>query len=461
MSSQHFDKKIADRLNSISVEPDARAWERISSRLPAPWWVLILRKYGPMAYVLTSVGLLAGLWFDHQNLKLNHTQTKKVYAQLQSQYDNLYAEVAILKTYAKSSVASSYQTEPEPVDGAPARRQGQEFGNSLAGVMPGIGAEKSAKSTKNKSLQDGDGLNKGVAAGSSSIPNRDLKLKASDRSNGLAKAYSEKYDHNVQGKETESFSNAGRDEILMPTTGNDSIVALSPNQTDSLKAEKILVKTASIPDSSQLVQASDKHRSKKILDRLMPRIGGEFISNFKELVGFGASLEFPVGNNVGFSLGILGYQQVSTDFGDELKFNAQTKKQFRNEYEYQLKSYPENISEITLKTSLMEVPIRLKYYWPVTPSISVVGSLGTHLNMSIRQDIRYETHENNKENYHSFIHRPAPEIFHNIVFAPGIQYQKQNLFLQVSPYYQFNYSQIEYLDHPQIFGLSTSLWIKF
>jgi hypothetical protein len=433
MSSQRFDKILKEKLESFPVAEDAGAWRRIRAKMPVPFWVLWLKSYGVAAYMVLSLGALGWLAWQTGEVSTRNLQMESKLREQEIAFRGIRTELQRVQTRAanqelklREAVASSGSSLTNP-----------SF-NPNSGQMISSGGNLSAPS--------GSG---GFKAGRNR--DRDLSLKETARANPDPRSVA--YANPVPVPEE------SRPDALAQIQSPGNATVEKPMIKDSTvqkTAEPSVVKVDSLKKES----VKEKQAPSRFLVSLRPRIGAELATNFNDLTGAGLSAEFLVARNLGISLGVIGYQPVRNEFIDTYEFNSKTHKDFRKEYSDNVSGLQGDIREITLKTSLIELPIRFKYYYPVHARWNLLFSAGTHLNVSVRQDIRCETHEDNREVYHTFIHRPSAQMFHNFVFSTGIQYEKQNFLLQLAPYYQFNFREIEYLDRPSIFGISGSVWFR-
>lgn len=125
MSSQHFDKKIADRLKGLSVPPDPNAWHKISSRLPPTWLGLLIQKWGLVSYFVASSAAIVALWFQFNHHRQDYQKLQGSYQEMKSDFDRISAELQHVKKQNASS--QDWLSPASPSNQKPLNNPGQNL----------------------------------------------------------------------------------------------------------------------------------------------------------------------------------------------------------------------------------------------------------------------------------------------------------------------------------------------
>jgi hypothetical protein len=444
MSSQHFEKNIIDKLNEYPLEPDAKAWSRIRPKLQSPKWLLWFRKIGIPAYVLLSSLTLGWLIWRQEDAHNHAMDLEKKFSGRDAELESLQKGIAMERAknqVLENSLASiqakldEQKQAPEPAYREKTRIQRKytysdpsttESGNQLA--------FNSSDAVRQQAVSGSSGRQEPFSNGRSSI--------SSSQVAGNETIRSASGQTNSETPVDVIFSNAAS----VPVTIHDTIT----REVTVVRNDTVYVKNTESPTTKP-----------SLLNRIQPRIGVEYLSNFNDLRAFGMAAEFSLTKNFGFSVGVLAYRPVKAGFDNEYSYNTEYNKDFRSEYAEGTNGLTSLIEDIRVNTMLIELPLRFKYYLPIHKDWHLLFGGGTQLNVYHQQELSCITRENNQTVFHAYGHTPTSALFHNFVFNTGIQYEHKDLLFQLTPYYQYNFQPIEYLEKSPAFGASFSAWYRF
>lgn len=188
------------------------------------------------------------------------------------------------------------------------------------------------------------------------------------------------------------------------------------------------------------------------------RLGAEALWS-KPTPLFGPAIELFLGKQLSFSTGVLVARPLEVMHREPRDFNRSTGKDFKEFYRNKV---PPNdrIEEIQVRTSMVKLPLNFKYYVPLKHNVALVVSAGTILDLSVRQRVRFESFFQGIEQTNSFEQKVPPRNFHNFTLGLGVEYRWKSVVGQVSPYFDFCFSECDYQPKSNLLGLRTSLWLN-
>ncbi|HPI11984.1 MAG TPA: hypothetical protein PLK63_13165 [Catalimonadaceae bacterium] len=444
MSSQHFEKNIIDKLNEYPLEPDAKAWSRIRPKLQSPKWLLWFRKIGIPAYILLSSLTLGWLIWRQEDAHNHAMDLEKKFSGRDAELESLQKGIAM------------------------ERAKNQVLENSLASIQAKLNEQTQAPTSEyleKNSIQrnqyftappTSESRNQ-LASRNSNAVRQQTVSKQAGRKLQISTETSSIVSSQVAGNETTSSGSVQTIDGTTEDVVRSSVASVPVTIHDTITREVTVVKN----DTVYVKNTESPSAKTSLISRIQPRIGVEYLTNYNDLRAFGMSAEFSLAKNFGFSVGVLAYRPVKAGFANENTFNEEFNKDFRAEYAESTNGLTALIEDIKVNTMLIEIPLRFKYYMPIHKDWHLLFGGGTQLNVYHQQELSCITRENNQEVFHAYGHTPTPALFHNFVFNTGIQYEHKDLLFQLTPYYQYNFQPIEYLEKSPAFGTSFSAWYRF
>lgn len=195
------------------------------------------------------------------------------------------------------------------------------------------------------------------------------------------------------------------------------------------------------------------------LSSLQPRIGIESMATFNG-VGVGPAIELFPTENLGLSIGLQASQFQAENHKELRDFNSATGTEFVEQYRAFLPAQYDQIKDIAVRTSLVSLPVNLKYYLPLRPAWSLLFQAGTSLDLAAYQQVSYESYYRGEVQYHSFEIDARPRFFHNFMFGAGVQYQRSRMSVQLSPYYIYDFRSLANTQTGSNVGLKASVWLN-
>jgi hypothetical protein len=173
----------------------------------------------------------------------------------------------------------------------------------------------------------------------------------------------------------------------------------------------------------------------------------------------GPTTEFFFGySNLSLSTGVLFSSPQETRHSLTKDFNQATGKRFEDFYKDKISNRGQrNIEDITIRTSFIKVPVAFNYYINTRSNFDFIFTAGTRLDISVFQDIQFESNLLTDRINEKFEARPKPKVFSGLFYGMGLQYQKGRFVGQFTPYFDFRFRQNEYVTIPRTFGINASV----
>lgn len=245
--------------------------------------------------------------------------------------------------------------------------------------------------------------------------------------------------------------------LAKPESGRPESARTSAAQPDSVAQEPTMPLAANSAQSS--AAPAKQSRPPFRLSSLQPRVGIEAMATFNG-VGVGPAIELFPTENLGLSVGLQASQLQAENHKELRDFNAATGTEFVEQYRAFLPAQYDQIKDIAVRTSLVSLPVNLKYYLPLRPAWSLLFQVGTSLDLAAYQQVSYESYYQGNDQYHSFEIDARPRFFHNFMFGAGVQYQRSRMSAQLSPYFVYDFRSLINTPTGSNVGLKASIWLN-
>jgi hypothetical protein len=188
-------------------------------------------------------------------------------------------------------------------------------------------------------------------------------------------------------------------------------------------------------------------------------VNGEFAH---EQMGVGLMGEILFKPRWSIAMGIKKGMISSDHFKDDNEYFMHKSRDFRSEYASNYNSST-NISNIDFQYALLQLPITLSYRFPLKKNLNLIGSVGTELDLSVRQMVKYESKMNSempKTNSTESVRQGM--TLNTGILALGVEAQIKKYFVaQISPYVLTTFKLNEYRDEPISVGMRMRLYYQF
>lgn len=438
MSSPNFDELLKGKLDEISPSYEPSVWARISKKMPvSPFWIFATQTLPWIIAGLSTLSLVT-LVYQTQGLK---NETKYLHQTLDSTLRQVGKNQQILLSrknkidtvyLVSSSNPNQNQIDTDLLEKAFLKgfRAAQLQYRSEA-----IASTKAFHSSKNSGFSSKSGENQ---------PTSQISIDTY----GIGKGNSSQFNpiSAKPGSEISGISAAKSEEQPISMTSKKENPA--ENEVDSSKKEPI--------------QGAIKQNPKKPfrLANIKPKLGLEVAANLASAFGIGPGMEIELFENIGFNFGLIANTSPAREFVNAQEFNSLTGLQFQKLYANKIGlDPPSRIEEIEIRTSIIEIPIRLKYYIPLKNEFSLLPFAGTHFNLSSQEIVKGEMYFGSNEEHFSFTNSPKTTVFHNYIFGVGIERKGEKVIWQLMPWYTYNFRKSSNFEMKNTFGLSLQVWL--
>lgn len=457
MSDEQFDKRLKKRLETYRPLPAPQGWERIRGRLPVPWFVHWFSQYGGWAFgtfaTLSLVSVLY-LWYDQkQELTQLHERINtlaKQTAQIQLtdriampvRRDTVYVVKRIVEHYERPGLAASNYVPTETPDPT---RPGLHLSETPAWTSALRSAEPSRKrptlprlvsDRKNQSIVAGMQYESGPAepvGELSTIPSVSQQSPEQANANGVAQ------------EQLTSLAFVKHDAVMSPSIRADSVFE-QPKKLDQ-----------EIPAAKTHTTSTQSVKPTFSLAAFRPRLGLTTGMASGPSWGIGPSAEFFLFHSLSVSTGLQISRYGAERSDHDTDFNRQTGQDFAQKYKAYLPGQYDRLDDIDIQTTALQLPARLNYYLPLRRQWSLFFSLGTLLNLSVYESVRFESMYQGAEHHTAFEVRQPSSVFQNFVLGSGIQYQHKRFVGQLSPVWYYNFRGVSDGRSQQRVGVNLSL----
>jgi hypothetical protein len=423
MSNERFDKLIKTNLESLRPAYSPRAWDRFQKRLPATgFWAGVASYGGWLLSGLMLTGWLTTLYTLRTNQQTMAQLAEKLSAP--AQLNGRVAEDFPQQLVPNNRIDTVYVVKQTVVEHRhlyesavlPVPKTGQRSGSD-AGLPENRLANRSegAKKAAPAPVTPADSVNRLITTATATIPT------------DLATA------------ET--------------TPGQPAV-----DQADVLN-QKQAAKPVAASATAALSQPAQQSRPRFRLSSLQPRVGIETMAS-PNGVGVGPVLELFPTENLGLSLGLQASQYRLENHHELRDFNSATGREFIDQYRAYLPAQYDQIRDISVRTSLISLPLMLRYYVPIRRNWAVLVQTGTNLDVSSYQQVGYESLLRGTDQRHLFEIDSEPRFFHDFVFGAGVQYRRSRISAQLSPYYRYDFGQTPNMPGGSNVGVRASVWLN-
>lgn len=438
MSDERFDKNIKQKLESIRPAFEESAWKKFRAAVPVPWYATLFQDWGGWIFGgIASVAFLTTLYFNYLQQKTNELLNEEISTIKSIQIPQNRVDTVILEKYLTDTVfivKTIRQVVEVPVK--------DDLGNSsfVAGTSP---VQRSGFGNNIVGINLGQKIN-GDSKGNETPANTTTKGRVEVAENEGSVA-----------KETTTEPSKGAAKYI-DESGN--VIREKP----TLDKEKIEV-TDSPPVSDLVIpetKAAETTKSKFQFPYVRTRVGlaGDYIG--LRIPSVGPTAEFFFGySSLSLSTGVLFSSPQETKHKLPRDFNQATGKRFEEFYKnkFQAQQQQRKIEDITIRTSFIKVPVAFNYYINTRSNFDFMFTAGTRLDVSVFQDIQFESNLLANRIKEKFEARPKPKVFSGMFYGMGLQYQKGRFVGQFTPYFDFRFRQNEFVNVPRVFGISASV----
>lgn len=448
MSDEQFDKHIKQKLESVRPVFGESAWKKFRAATPVPWYQALFQDWGGWIFGgIASAAFLTTLYLNYLQQKTNELlneeiSTIKVVQVPQSKVDTVIIEKYLTDTVYIVKTVTKYQ--PFVIDD-----------NQLTTINKQDELIESKQSVNN---QFSTATYQVKVNRKQLIENNKITPESRDKPSTREARKSEDSDV-VLAESTGTSSGTINEKIA---TESDNVV----REKQILEKEKI--ETIDKPIVSDLViheTKTEEPQKKKIkFPYVRTRVGLEGNYQGLKIPSVGPTAEFFFGYaNLSFNTGLLFSSPQENRFAVSRDFNRFTGKQFEEFYKdkFRPQQPQRKIEDITIRTSLIKVPVAFNYYINARSNFDFMFTAGTRLDVSVFQDIRFENNILTERINERFEARPKPKVFSGLFYGMGLQYQKGRFVGQFIPYFDFRFRQNEYITVPRTFGVNASVKYDF
>ncbi|MCP9748850.1 hypothetical protein [Lacihabitans sp. CS3-21] len=409
MKQDLFNKKIKEKLDQIDKPVSGNLWSKIEPNVEKSWWRVFLKKYGWPTYASLATILL---WYslvqnnavrkDVEYLNTMVGEIKEPINQTQTIYqkDTVY----IVKTIYNQTKNSDKQNENKI---ASLENKVEELLSNMKVYLSQLD-DKQVKETS-KTSTDNEKLEELVK----NIENTNQKvLKSIEENTALVEKQDEKLDT-----------------LLIP--------------------ERKAIAEETIPSKKKRFELP------KIESRLGLLTGYSSQNSFI----FGSVYEYFLSRALSLSLGIQINNNPEKEYNGTKDFNLKTGRDFMLTYGSQLNS-KEDVDEIYIKTTILELPLKINYYVPLKQNLDLMFNYGTHLDIKNYQSLNVEYNVQGEEIYQKLQTKSSKEIFHNMTLGTGLQYRRNRYIFQFNPTLTYNFREIEFQKAGGVLSLNGGLFLK-
>jgi len=178
-------------------------------------------------------------------------------------------------------------------------------------------------------------------------------------------------------------------------------------------------------------------------------------------LGVGVFGELSFAERLRFSAGIKYVSYQDEKFNSMEDFDRHNNRKINHRFEEHLKDN-EHASEISIKSSLIQLPVAIRYSIPLNNNFSFLFSLGTDLDLILNQRLSYIQPPDSLGSPHDKLDaRGDAVLFNNMEIAAGIEKQWKYLVLQAHPFIKPQLKQVFYKPKEFDFGLGVNIIYRF
>ncbi|WP_207435545.1 hypothetical protein [Sabulibacter ruber] len=477
MSNERFDKHIREKLESLQPPYQQEAWQTFRQLLPAPWYVLFLRKYGSWLYSGAATVALCTFMY--------------LYFQKQAENEQLQEKIAALQTTTQpaDSLTKSAFSNPSPEKALKAEgsslKQDLTSSSSSGSVYSEnrLGAESLAGSETSLARQTEQ-----VATGTALKTNPANDRKGNGKESGInASRTAASQNDSVQASSLQANSigkKAGQP--AADSTSRLSSEQVVPQGAQSMRSDSL---QSPVVQDSLGAQAATKQESSEqsgpTRTALRSRLGISGTLDGDRKAAFGPEAEvflikrFSLGASLHFSA------PTKERYSGIGEYNQQKTRSFENEYPGSVSSHDfyfvtrydsvgldsihyvrydsvhqvkyDSIHDINLSTKIIRLPLQVNYYFPVKNNLAILLTAGTHLDLSVTRKTAFRSTYQGKERPLAFHQKIPAMTFYNMFYGIGLQYTYRRMVLQIAPYYQHQFRTPTYGNTQPKWGVNASI----
>lgn len=508
MSSENFDKKIRERLVNHIPKYDSGAWTSFQKLLPSPWYMKLIQNYGGWVFGgITSTALLVTLYSYNTKTELLREEISTLKEEIKN-HELLNSETQILNKNRVDTVYINREIDKYIRLEMPQSSEELAYRTDQKKELLAASKEIAVLKSKIDKLDEKPAMNTLIAAKTDSPENYSSNGTTTNaelnRNSGLSSIspIDRNQDHEQTRESSKSASDAETsklDEGETPPIENTvapfvsqevsmnqeavnnseqtqniqkdlekpseptALTDLPKTENEKLLAKEILdleTKLEKVTEQRD-TERIDPAQSKKKLN--IPRMRFGLASDYLGLKVFanGPSAEVFLSDKLSFGTGILFSGQIETKHPFARDFNKNTGKLFNEEFRPYVSQRLEQIENISIKTSLIKLPLYFSYYINTWSRFSFIVSAGTKLDLSVYQDIGYFSGPLGQQIRSRFEARPKPKTFNNFFYGMGLQYKYKSFVGQVTPYFDFAFRKPDYFSPGKNFGANASLKFEF
>ena len=469
MFNERFDKKLKQNLESVKPEYHPQAWDRFSKRLPAAGLWPFIQLYGGwllcgmmMAGWLTTLytlrenqDIIRQISSDHNRNVMTNGGTKESLTETILKAPSMAKKTDTVYIVKKTIVEHRYYTKEKDGD-----QQNSISGNETT---------TSNRAITNRELAFDNSVLASDKFGSK-MKQVNISSKFPSDNKPIAREPKKYFIQNrlatsIDSSTIENSSISAKTDSVGKELDIETVIAMidSAWSKQSAKQKLRVTYTDSLserhPYALEQKMPSEPKRAPFRLSSLHPRFGIESITS-QYSQGFGPTIEVFPSENLGVSFGL----QASTLRAENHKalrdYNSATGKLFLVQYQSYLPMSFDRISDISIQTSVVSIPVNLKYYIPLNNALSVFVQSGTSLDLSAYQQVNFESYLKQSKRRNTFETDAKSAFFHDFMFGAGVQYRRSRILAQVAPYYVYDFRSIVNTAAGSNLGLKASLWVN-
>lgn len=435
MSDERFDNQVKKKLESLRPAFEESAWRKFRAVMPVPWYVTLFRDWGGWLFGgLASMAFFTTLYFNYLQNKTNELLNEEI-STIKALQNTVITDSVVVEKYLTDTVyvvKTIRQVVEVPV-------RGTTSSSRYVNNVPVRGNSFEEYQNDRKSSENIVGVGT-------------IYPKIEKANEGNVVTTTEKVLPTVLKTDEKTK------EIAVQSDNNGNSFREKPELTkENVELEnKPPVAELVIPEAKKAeIAANEKKKFSFPYVRTRVGLNADYLGI--KVPSAGPTAEFFLGySNLSVSTGALFSSPQEVTHKLTKDFNQATGKRFEDIYKDKVQPQ-RRIEDITIRTSFIKIPVAFNYYVNTRSNLSFMFSAGTRLDVSVFQDIQFQSSllaDKIKEKFES---RPKPQVFNGLFYGMGLQYQKGRFVGQFTPYFDFKIRQNEYLVVPRTFGLNASI----
>lgn len=449
MSNEQFDKQIKRKLESVRPAYEEAAWKKLQAALPVPWYLSFLRDFG--GWILGGVAttaFLGSLYFYYEQKQANEKLHEEIVILKENQHVAKTSDTVYINTNHTDTVYV-VKTIREVVE-VPV--YSEKHSNQV------VANEPTSSSNKKQSQQTNGTTTAEKTAVQSNKANVTNTLEPNESAHLVANPAPS------TNKSIAAENEAETTKTPSPIQHEDKVVNYI-RDTPELTKEKVEIENK-VPVSDILIPerkpetAEEKKKKAFKLPYIHTRVGvaSDYIG--LRIFSIGPSVEAFITNNLSLSTGLFIAKPQEIQYGQPADYNRETGKRFEDQFDGKVPPQ-HRIEDIHIETSFINLPISMTYYIPTRSNFTFMVNAGTKLNLSVYQQVEFESSLMGETEKNSFEAHPQPQVFNSLYYGMGVQYQYKRVVAQLMPYFDFRFRQSDYLQTPRNYGIMGSLKFDF